>query len=53
VPGCTVLVSDPLRYGNARLEQEPNAHYAVKTVPDVDYPIGSAVIYRLVGGLPG
>jgi predicted nicotinamide N-methyase len=47
--GCTVLVSDPLRYGNARLEREPSAHYAVKTVPDVDYPIGSAVIYHLGG----
>jgi predicted nicotinamide N-methyase len=50
--GCTVLVSDPLRYGNARIEREPSAHYAVKTVPDVDYPIGSAVIYHLASGLP-
>jgi predicted nicotinamide N-methyase len=50
--GCTVLVSDPLRYGNARLELEPRAHYAVKTVPDVDYPIGSAVIYHLGSALP-
>jgi predicted nicotinamide N-methyase len=50
--GCTVLVSDPLRYGNARIEREPDAHYAVKTVPDVDYPIGSAVIYQLACGQP-
>jgi predicted nicotinamide N-methyase len=50
--GRTVLVSDPLRYGNARIELEPRAHYAVKTVPDVDYPIGSAVIYHLAYGLP-
>jgi len=50
--GCTVLVSDPLRYGNARLELSVRAHYAVKTVPDVDSPIGSAVIYHLERGQP-
>lgn len=48
--GATVLVSDPLRYGNARLELTPRAHYAVKTIPDVDSPIGSAVIFHLEQG---
>lgn len=48
--GRTVLVSDPLRQGNARLELEERARYEVKTVPDVDYPVALAVIYHLERG---
>ncbi len=45
--GKGVIVSDPLRPHNARITRAPQAHYAVRTVPDVDYPIESAVIYEL------
>jgi predicted nicotinamide N-methyase len=45
--GRTVLVSDPLRRDNPRLALTPRCTYQVKTVPDVDYPIASAVIYHL------
>jgi predicted nicotinamide N-methyase len=48
--GRTVLVSDPLRQGNARLELRERARYDVKTVPDVDYPVALAVVYHLVQG---
>jgi predicted nicotinamide N-methyase len=45
--GRTVLVSDPLRFGNPRLSLEPCHSYEVRTMPDVDYPVHSAVIYHL------
>jgi len=45
--GRTVLVSDPLRRDNPRLALTPRCTYQVKTVPDVDYPVASAVIYHL------
>lgn len=48
--GRTVLVSDPLRPGNARLELRERARYDVKTVPDVDYPVALAVVYHLLQG---
>ena len=44
--GGTVLVSDPLRFGNPRLSLEPRCTYEVRTMPDVDYPVHSAVIYH-------
>jgi predicted nicotinamide N-methyase len=44
--GRTVLVSDPLRFGNPRLSLEPRCTYEVRTMPDVDYPVHSAVIYH-------
>lgn len=50
--GRTVLVSDPLRHGNARLELREQARYEVKTMPDVDYPAASAVVYHLEHGQP-
>jgi predicted nicotinamide N-methyase len=45
--GRTVLVSDPLRRDNPRLALTPRCSYEVKTMPDVDYPVRSAVIYHL------
>ncbi|MDB4986059.1 MAG: methyltransferase [Myxococcaceae bacterium] len=45
--GRTVLVSDPLRRDNPRLELVPRCRYDVTTMPDVDYPVSSAVIYQL------
>lgn len=50
--GATVLVADPLRHGNPRLELPERARYQVKTLPDVDYPVSLAVIYHLERGLP-
>lgn len=44
--GRSVLVSDPLRPGNPRLSLEPCCAYEVRTIPDVDYPVHSAVIYH-------
>ena len=48
--GATVVVADPLREGNPRLELPERARYQVKTLPDVDYPVASAVIYHLERG---
>ncbi|MEY4578200.1 MAG: hypothetical protein RL701_2903 [Pseudomonadota bacterium] len=45
--GRDVLLSDPLRHGTARVGLTPVAEYAVRTLPDVDYPIGRAVVHRL------
>lgn len=45
--GRTVLVSDPLRRDNPRLPLSPSGRYDVKTEPDVDYPVASAVVYDL------
>lgn len=45
--GRTVIVSDPLRRDNPRLELEPSARYEVTTLPDVDYPVAGAVVYHL------
>lgn len=50
--GCTVLVSDPLRHGNARLTLPERARYEVTTLPDVDYPLSAAVVYHLERGQP-
>jgi predicted nicotinamide N-methyase len=44
--GRTVLVGDPLRFGNPQLSLEPCQNYEVRTMPDVDYPVRSAVIYH-------
>lgn len=46
--GRTVLVSDPLRRDNPRLEDvAPRCSYEVRTMPDVDYPVARAVVYQL------
>ena len=45
--GKTVLVSDPQRRDNPRLELVPQCRYDVTTMPDVDHPVASAVIYHL------
>jgi predicted nicotinamide N-methyase len=45
--GREVLVSDPLRHGMPRIDQEPIASMEAVTVPDVDYPMRRAVIYQL------
>jgi predicted nicotinamide N-methyase len=45
--GREVLLSDPLRHGTPRPELEVVAEYAVRTLPDVDYPIQRALIHRL------
>lgn len=42
-----VVVSDPLRPGNVRLEQSPVAHYDSTTLPNVDTPLRGAAIYLL------
>jgi predicted nicotinamide N-methyase len=48
--GKSVIVSDPLRPGNARLSLTPRARFDVSTTPDVDYPVSSAVVYELSPG---
>jgi predicted nicotinamide N-methyase len=45
--GREVLLSDPLRHGTPRAGLVVIAEYAVRTLPDVDYPIGRALIHRL------
>ena len=45
--GREVLLSDPLRHGTPRPGLEVVAEYAVRTLPDVDYPIGRALIHRI------
>jgi hypothetical protein len=40
-------VSDPLRHENPRLALTPSARYEVTAMPDVDYPVASAVVYDL------
>jgi predicted nicotinamide N-methyase len=45
--GREVLLSDPLRHGTPRAGLTVIAEYAVRTLPDVDYPIGRALIHRL------
>jgi predicted nicotinamide N-methyase len=47
--GRELLLSDPLRPGAPRLALAPTAEYEVKTLPDVDYPVGRAVVYRCMG----
>ena len=50
--GRTVVVSDPLRRDNPRLEGlSIRCRYDVKTMPDVDYPLASAVVYHAEGRL--
>jgi predicted nicotinamide N-methyase len=51
--GRQVLLSDPLRHGTPRPELEVIAEYAVRTLPDVDYPIQRALIHRLASGPAG
>lgn len=46
--GKHVIVSDPLRPENPRLDLEPRARFDVSTMPDVDYPLSSAVVYELL-----
>jgi len=46
--GRQVLLSDPLRHGTPRPGMQVVAEYAVRTVPDVDYPIGRALIHQLI-----
>lgn len=45
--GRELLLSDPLRHGTPRPGLEVVAEYAVRTLPDVDYPIGRALIHRI------
>lgn len=45
--GATVLVGDPLRAEHPRLAAEPVARFDVRTLPDVDPPQRTAVVYRL------
>jgi predicted nicotinamide N-methyase len=45
--GREVLLSDPMRHGTERPELELIGEYAVRTMPDVDYPIGRALVFRL------
>jgi predicted nicotinamide N-methyase len=47
--GRDLLLSDPQRPGTPRLELRPAAEYEVKTLPDVDYPVARAVVYRCMG----
>ena len=51
--GRRVIVSDPLRPNNPRLELTPSAEYEVRTLPDVDYPVARAVVYRLDADVAG
>lgn len=51
--GRQVLLSDPLRHGTPRQGLEVIAEYAVRTLPDVDYPIGRALIHRLIPNYSG
>ncbi len=46
--GRHVIVGDPLRPGNPRLDLTPRAHFDVRTLPDVDHPVASAVVYELL-----
>jgi predicted nicotinamide N-methyase len=46
--GRQVLLSDPLRHGTPRPGMKVVAEYAVRTLPDVDYPIGRALIHQLL-----
>jgi predicted nicotinamide N-methyase len=45
--GREVWLSDPLRHGTPRPGLEVVCEYAVRTLPDVDYPIQRALIHRL------
>lgn len=45
--GREVLLSDPLRHGTPRPGLDVIAEYAVRTLPDVDYPVQRALIHRL------
>jgi predicted nicotinamide N-methyase len=45
--GREVLLSDPLRHGTPRPGLAVVCEYAVRTLPDVDYPIQRALIHRL------
>lgn len=49
--GRELILSDPMRHGTpqaSRYGYEIVAEYAVRTLPDVDYPIGRACIHRRV-----
>ena len=46
--GREVYVADPHRSGGARLAATPFAALPATTFPDVDYPICTAFLYRLV-----
>ncbi len=45
--GRRLLISEPERRGSVRPEAVPRGRYEVSTVPDVDYPVASAVVYEL------
>jgi predicted nicotinamide N-methyase len=45
--GRQVLLSDPLRHGTPRPGMRVVHEYAVRTLPDVDYPIQRALIHVL------
>ncbi len=45
--GLEVLLSDPLRASSPPIPEAPIAGYAVCTLPDVDSPSTSAVVFRL------
>jgi predicted nicotinamide N-methyase len=45
--GREILVSDPQRHGMPRMDGEPLTSFDVLTLPDVDYPVRRAAIYRL------
>jgi predicted nicotinamide N-methyase len=46
-PGREILVSDPQRHGMPRIDREPIASIEAVTLPDVDYPMRRAFVYRL------
>jgi predicted nicotinamide N-methyase len=48
--GREVLLSDPLRHGTPRPGLTVVQEYAVRTLPDVDYPVQRALIHRLNAG---
>jgi predicted nicotinamide N-methyase len=48
--GREVLLSDPLRHGTPRPGLTVVHEYAVRTMPDVDYPVQRALIHRLNAG---
>ncbi len=51
--GQRVLLSDPERAASPRFTRPPDARYAVTTLPDVDSPSRSAVVFDLApGGAP-
>ncbi len=48
--GRHLVLSEPERRGSPRLLLPAAARYEVKTVPDVDHPVASALVYELSPG---